>query len=118
MCSDCPKRAINGTRYCEDHQEHNQEIDNSRLRDWNRRENDPFHALYSQARWFATRLRVLWRDPLCKVCGCHASTVVDHIVPARKWVAQHNGDLESFYDESNLQGLCRRDHDLKTRRGE
>jgi 5-methylcytosine-specific restriction endonuclease McrA len=26
--------------------------------------------------------------------------------------------LEAFYDESNLQGLCKRCHDLKTARGE
>jgi hypothetical protein len=38
--------------------------------------------------------------------------------PAHRWVAEHNGDIESFYDESNLQGLCKPCHDLKTRRGE
>ena len=50
------------------------------------------------------------------VCGNHASSIADHVIPDHRWVAQHNGDIESFYNEDNLQGLCKRDHDLKTRR--
>ena len=34
----------------------------------------------------------------------------------RKPLAQRG--LEAFYDESNLQGLCKPCHDIKTRRGE
>jgi 5-methylcytosine-specific restriction endonuclease McrA len=37
---------------------------------------------------------------------------------ARVLVAEHHGDLEAFYREDNLQGLCKPCHDLKTRRGE
>src|SRR5450759_563635 len=115
QCSDCPKQAVNGTRWCSDHQTNNQALDNRRIADKWRRLHDALRPLYSKARWFATRLRILFRDLLCRVCGNHASAIVDHVIPAHLWVAQHNGDIESFYDESNLQGLCKRDHDLKTR---
>jgi hypothetical protein len=118
MCTDCGKAAIQGSRHCQDHQENNQEIDNRRLSSRWRRENDPLDPLYKTARWSATRRRVWMRDPLCVVCQHKAATIADHIVKARVYIAQHGGDLNAFFDESNLQGLCKRDHDLKTRRGE
>lgn len=117
ICSDCPKRATAG-RYCNDHQHHNQRIDNSRTRDSERYESNPYRRLYSQARWRGVRACVLQRDPLCMVCGSSASTIVDHVIRAVDWVAQHGGDMESFYCEQNLQGLCKLDHDIKSRRGE
>ena len=118
QCSDCPKQVVVGTRHCGDHQTFNQAIDNRRTADEWRRETDALRPLYSQARWARTRGNVLRRDPLCLLCGNHASAIVDHVIPAHRWVAEHQGNLESFYDESNLQGLCKRDHDIKTRRGE
>jgi 5-methylcytosine-specific restriction endonuclease McrA len=49
-------------------------------------------------------------------CGNHASFIADHIIPAHTVVEQRG--LEAFYDESNIQGLCKRCHDQKTARGE
>jgi 5-methylcytosine-specific restriction protein A len=117
ICADCPKRATVG-RYCGDHQRFNQASDNRRLSSKLRRLNDPLDPMYRTARWAALRLRVLRRDPLCCGCGHRASAVADHKIKARVWIAGHNGNEESFYDETNLQGLCKRCHDLKTRRGE
>jgi 5-methylcytosine-specific restriction endonuclease McrA len=55
--------------------------------------------------------------PEGKVCGHKASVEVDYIVKARIWVAEHGGDVNAFYDEANLQGLCSLCHKQKTRRG-
>ncbi len=76
------------------------------------RNNDPFHLVYKTARWIALALRIRKRDPLCKVCGNKATRIVDHVVPARLWVARGN----DFWDETNLQGLCVGCHNAKTRR--
>jgi 5-methylcytosine-specific restriction enzyme A len=117
ICADCPKKATLG-RYCDDHQEQNQHIEDRRARDYHRREHDPFRHLYNTVRWFRTRKKILARDPLCKSCGHKASKITDHVVKARVWIAAHGNDPESFYDEINLQGLCKLCHDMKTRRGE
>lgn len=119
-CRECQK--LCSGRYCSDHQHITR--DDERAYDLNRRRNDPFRKLYNCVRWYSVRALVLARDIMCqsgKLCmnpdtGVAAfSTEVDHIVPARVWVAQHGGDMNSFYDESNLQGLCARCHKSKTR---
>ena len=117
MCLDCPRSATNG-RYCSTHAEKNQATQNRREADAYRRENDPFRYLYKTARWARTRLAVLRRWPLCCWCKHKASTVVDHIVKARDYIATHGGEAERFFDLDNLQGLCKRCHDIKTRRGD
>jgi 5-methylcytosine-specific restriction protein A len=54
---------------------------------------------------------VLSRNPLCVECERQGritpATVVDHIIP-------HKGNLELFWDEDNLQALCKPCHDRKT----
>lgn len=60
-----------------------------------------------------------WRDfrrewfrdqPLCVLCGKPA-TELDHVIP-------HRGNMDLFWDEGNLQGLCKECHVKKTARGE
>ncbi|NMB34825.1 MAG: HNH endonuclease [Firmicutes bacterium] len=59
------------------------------------------------------RKRVLLKHPLCAECKRQGrvtkATVVDHIIP-------HKGNPELFWDENNLQALCKPCHDLKTAR--
>jgi 5-methylcytosine-specific restriction protein A len=54
---------------------------------------------------------MLSEHPLCVECERQGritpATVVDHIVP-------HKGNLELFWDENNLQAICKRCHDGKT----
>ena len=54
---------------------------------------------------------MLLAHPLCVECESQGritpATVVDHIVP-------HKGNLELFWDEGNLQTLCKQCHDSKT----
>lgn len=79
-----------------------------------RRANDPIRKLYQTPTWRATRLVVLSRDPTCKMCGTATSTIADHIISARAYVAANAGELTYFFDEINLQGLCKSCHDAKT----
>lgn len=69
----------------------------------------PWRAWYSTARWRRLRWSVLVRDLFaCRRCGRpEADTsqlVADHVVP-------HRGDGALFWDETNLQCLCKRCHD-------
>lgn len=45
--------------------------------------------------------------PICNICNQAAADTLDHIVPVRH-------DPASFWDESNLQTVCRRCHDRKS----
>lgn len=67
-----------------------------------------YRRLYKSARWQALRLYQLSQEPLCRFClmteDVTAADVVDHI-------RSHKGDLELFFDPSNLQSLCKRHHD-------
>jgi len=72
------------------------------------------HGLYRTARWRRLRAQKLNEDPFCVDCQAEGITRVwdelDHEVP-------HRGDLELFWDETNLRGRCAEHHTVKTRRG-
>lgn len=61
------------------------------------------------------RERQLSREPLCAYCmqveEVTEATIVDH-------VEEHKGDESIFWDESNLQSLCKRCHDSVKQREE
>jgi 5-methylcytosine-specific restriction protein A len=67
--------------------------------------------LYDSQRWSVMRANQLSREPWCVEClkrGEHVfAKEVDHIQP-------HRGDPALFYDEINLQSLCKPDHSRKT----
>jgi 5-methylcytosine-specific restriction protein A len=70
------------------------------------------HHLYNSKRWKLLRDAVRVEQPFCQEPGCRRLTDhVDHIVP-------HRGDVELFYQKTNLQGLCVEHHGAKTKRGE
>ena len=64
--------------------------------------------LYDNVRWRKVAKRLLSLYPLCAFClkmgRDTPATVVDHIVP-------HKGNRDLFWDESNLQPLCKKCHD-------
>lgn len=66
----------------------------------------PWKRWYKTARWQALRLKVFLRDVYqCKRCGkVEATPICDHVRP-------HRGDERLFWDESNLQTLCKHCHD-------
>lgn len=57
--------------------------------------------------WRALRLRILARDPICRLCGAAPSAHADHIVPR----SRGGRDVPE-----NLQGTCARCHSRKTAR--
>lgn len=63
------------------------------------------------ARWQRFRKQYLQQHPLCRECEkadrISAATVIDHIIP-------HRGDRRKFWDQSNLQPMCKPCHDRKT----
>ena len=69
-------------------------------------ERPEYHKLYNRRWWRKIRLVLLNENPFCKLCD-EPATDVDHIEP-------HRGDTEKFYDENNLQTLCKSCHSLKT----
>jgi 5-methylcytosine-specific restriction enzyme A len=85
---------------------------------WHKREHRPKTAerLYGN-RWQVAARSFLAKpeNRLCRVCRANdeirVATEVDHIKP-------HRGDYVTFWDAGNWQGLCKRHHSEKTRRGE
>ena len=76
-----------------------------------KRDRKAYSKLYDTSRWQRLRQYVLGRQPLCRKCleakRITPATVVDHIKP-------HRGDESLFFDEANLQALCKSCHDRKT----
>lgn len=82
------------------------------------RDNQPWRKWYKTARWQKLRMAVLARDLFtCQWPGCgriEADTsllVADHRRP-------HRGDERKFWDERNLQCLCKPCHDGPKARAE
>jgi 5-methylcytosine-specific restriction protein A len=67
-----------------------------------------WHHLYDTKRWKALRLYHLGTEPLCRMCKqadrVTTACIVDHVIP-------HKGDVELFFDDTNLQSLCKPHHD-------
>lgn len=108
----CSRRTT--SRYCEQHAGKK----NLRAILDKARANDPHRSLYHTKRWKDVRAAVLRREPLCRECAKDwrpkLATQVDHVVNARQWIAQHSGDENAFFDETNLQPLCGYCHNRKT----
>ena len=68
----------------------------------------PWRHLYKTKGWYRLRYYQLRKEPTCRYCEAQgrieAATVVDHI-------KAHKGDESLFYDENNLQSLCKQHHD-------
>ncbi|WP_330547708.1 HNH endonuclease [Caminicella sporogenes] len=102
MCSfpGCPE--LTEGRYCEKHQK-------EETKKYNRKRK--YKKLYNSSSWQRLRKKVLTKHPLCVECEekgrLTPATVVDHIVP-------HHGNEALFWDEDNLQSLCKSCHDRKT----
>lgn len=67
-----------------------------------------WHHLYNTKRWKALRLYHLGTEPICRLCKqadkITPAAVVDHITP-------HKGNVDLFFDDTNLQSLCKPCHD-------
>jgi 5-methylcytosine-specific restriction endonuclease McrA len=81
-----------------------------------------FEFLYVGERWKRqVQPKALKACPMCARCGVRVSQLVDHIVPAGEAIRQAQvGGLypgspyAGFYFTTNLQGLCRECHGIKS----
>ena len=78
----------------------------------------PWRRWYGTARWRDLRLKIFKRDlftcqwPGCgRITGNTSQLVADHRTP-------HRGDERLFWDEGNLQTLCKPCHDTRKQRAE
>ena len=71
-----------------------------------RKKSSEWHNLYNSQRWRTVSKEFLAGHPYCYICG-EKATIVDHIRP-------HRGDVELFFDETNLQPMCWKHHSAKT----
>jgi 5-methylcytosine-specific restriction endonuclease McrA len=78
----------------------------------------PWHKWYKTARWQRLRQQVFLRDHFtCQMPGCGrlegntSRLVADHKQP-------HRGDERLFWNEANVQTLCKRCHDEKKQKDE
>lgn len=104
MCLEpgCTKCAGQGG-YCEAHarQEKPRLFEGAR-----RKRSAPYISLYNTGAWRKMRAAFLGSHPFCARCGSPA-TVADHVIP-------HRGNEALFFDEANLQPLCKACHSRKT----
>lgn len=76
--------------------------------------------LRKSPRWQRTSHAIIRAQPMCARCNDHLSDLTDHIVPAREAIAQARNSGQyldrwaGYFLRSNLQGLCRPCHYLKT----
>lgn len=71
-----------------------------------------YRGWYQTPEWTALSKLVRSEEPLCRECK-KANTLtptecIDHIIP-------HRGDWDKFIDRDNLQSLCARCHNRKSR---
>jgi len=115
----CLRAVKDGVRFCDDCKPTTSPVESDGIRDHGRYDAE-LHAVASSPRWQRVRLQVIKRDPICKRCDLRISTIGDHIVPAEIAVAQVRATgrfpdrYAGYFLMSNLQGLCRPCHGLKT----
>lgn len=85
-----------------------------RSRDQHRVKQEPWRRWYRIARWQKLRLQIFARDLFtCQMCkrieGDTSQLVCDHVEP-------HGGCERMFWDETNLQCLCKSCHDGEKQR--
>jgi len=96
----CKELAVDDSAYCEKHKP---------------KEDKPFGGIehkydfmYQCNRWRVLRKKILQAHPFCSLCKNEATEVHHKIA--------HRGDINTFYDEGNLQALCKSCHSRFTSR--
>ena len=121
LCSGCQTKVPDNVRFCEACTPTKTD-DGIRSHTPATTDREQYAHLYAGNRFQdGIRPRILQRDPICKRCGLEPSVIADHIVPAGEAIrqAQASGRYPysphaGFYLLSNLQGLCRSCHGIKT----
>jgi 5-methylcytosine-specific restriction endonuclease McrA len=118
LCSGCQTKVADAVRFC-DACKAERGMPSDGIKTHTTGYDAALDELRKSARWQKTRSVVIKRDPLCKRCDVAGSEIVDHIVPAAVAIMQASGrypfdKYAGYFLKSNLQGLCRSCHGLKT----
>jgi len=115
----CLRAVPEDARYCEDCKPAPIQVDDTR--EHSNAYTAELDAYRKSLRWQSIRARVICEQPLCARCERHISEIVDHVVPAQIAVqqARDSGRFSldrsaGYFFRSNLQGLCRPCHWVKT----
>ena len=115
----CLRAIPDDVRLCDECAEHSTPIDDGIAEHLNRYDAE-LDALRKSQRWQKLRVRVIQAFPICARCDRSISQIADHIVPARNAISQarlsgkYLDRNAGYFLMSNLQGLCRPCHYLKT----
>jgi len=121
LCSGagCGRAVADDVRYCDECKQATPEGDGIKAHSLADRQR--YAELYTGARWQRVRKQAIQRCPMCARCQRAISEIVDHEIPAGVVIiqAQQSGRYPTdryagFYFASNLQGLCRPCHFIKT----
>lgn len=86
--------------------------------DRGRTQASPWRQWYKTARWYALRLRIFARDAYrCQWPGCGRIEPNTSLLVADHRTA-HRGDGRLFWDENNIETLCKPCHDGAKQRAE
>jgi 5-methylcytosine-specific restriction endonuclease McrA len=115
----CLRAVLEDVRFCDECKPTPKTTDD--IREHSLTDRERYASLYSGPRWQRVRRLVVQRSPLCQRCELSITEIVDHIVPAGIAIIQARDSgryltdrYAGFYFLSNLQGLCRPVHHLKT----
>lgn len=115
----CLRAVPDTVRFCDECKPAMQ-VDTSGIRSHTSGYDAEIDRLRKGTRWPKIRVQVIRRQPLCARCELRVSEICDHIVPAREAIEQARASgkyldkYAGYFLLSNLQGLCRPCHGLKT----
>jgi 5-methylcytosine-specific restriction endonuclease McrA len=116
----CLRAIADDARFCDDCKPTPNFVADT-IREHTLTDRERYRSLYSSPRWQRTRLLAIKACPICARCQLSVTEIVDHIVPAGVAIQQvldsglyRTDRYAGFYLLSNLQGLCRPCHWLKT----
>ena len=121
LCSGCQTKVQDNVRFCDGCTAERNPVDTDQLKQHTVSDRVRFAFLYVGERW-KRKVQPLAakRYPCCARCN-QLSDLIDHIVPAGEAIRQAQASGRYPYDKwagfylmSNLQGLCRSCHGIKT----
>lgn len=115
----CLRAVPDDVRLCDECAPHTTPTDDG-LAEHSNRYDAELDTLRKSQRWQKIRNLVVRACPICARCDRTITEIVDHIVPARVAISQtrlsgaYMDRNAGYFLRSNLQGLCRPCHYLKT----
>jgi 5-methylcytosine-specific restriction endonuclease McrA len=121
----CLRAVRDAVRFCDDCKPARVTVDDdnalSGIKDHTSGYDAVLDSLRKGTRWQRLRIQVVKRDPICRRCDLSLTAIVDHVVPARDAISQVQlsgrfplDKYAGYFIRSNLQGLCRPCHGVKT----